>query len=92
MSKIKILQEDCDSELAKDKSLPYTCYLVEYKDKEGLNKFDLVVGNKKVDIFDHYWDKYRDNFVTMSQSGGAVNPKMWNAPGSEPKKEEKKKK
>ena len=92
MTKIRILQEDCDPELGDDKSLPYTCYLITYKDKEGNTKYDLAVGNKQVDIFDHYWDKYRDNFVTMRQSGGAVNPKMWNAPGSEPKKEEKKKK
>ena len=91
MTKIRVLQEDCDPELGEDKSLPYTCYLITYKDKEGNIKYDLAVGNKQVDIFDHYWDKYRDNFVTMTQSKGAVNPKMWNAPGTE-KKEEKKKK
>ena len=91
MTKIRVLQEDCDPELGEDKSLPYTCYLITYKDKEGNTKYDLAVGNKQVDIFDHYWDKYRDNFVTMTQSKGAVNPKMWNAPGTE-KKEEKKKK
>ncbi len=91
MTKIRVLQEDCDPELGEDKSLPYTCYLITYKDKEGNTKYDLAVGNKQVDIFDYYWDKYRDNFVTMTQSKGAVNPKMWNAPGTE-KKEEKKKK
>ena len=92
MTKIRILQEDVDVEMGDDKSLPYTCYIIEYKDEEGNSKFDLVVANKQVDIFDHYWDKYHDRFVTMRQSGGQVNPKMWNAPGSEPKKEEKKKK
>ena len=86
MTKIRVLQEDCDPELGEDKSLPYTCYLVTYKDKEGNKKFDLAVGNKQVDIFDHYWDKYKTDFVTMTQSKGTVNPKMWNAPGSEPKK------
>ena len=91
MTKIRVLQEDCDPELGEDKSLPYTCYLITYKDKEGNTKYDLAVGNKQADIFDHYWDKYRDNFVTMRQSGGQVNPKVWNAPGTE-KKEEKKKK
>ena len=90
-SKIKILHQDCDPTLADDTSLPQHAYLVEYL-VEGLTKFDLVISAKKVDIFDHYWDKYRDKFVTMRQSGGQVNPKMWNAPGSEPKKEEKKKK
>lgn len=76
--------------MGEDKSLPYTCYIIEYKDKEGNTKFDLVVSSKQVDIFDHYWDKYRDGFVSMKQSGGAVNPKMWNAPGSEPKEKKKK--
>ncbi len=90
MTKIRVLQEDCDPELGDDKSLPYTCYLITYKDKEGNTKYDLAVGNKQVDIFDHYWDKYRDNFVTMTQSKGTVNPKMWNAPGSEPKEKKKK--
>jgi len=86
LSKIRILQENCEPSLAEDKSLPYTSYLVSYKDKEGVKKYDLAVGNKQVDIFDHYWDKYRDNFINMRQSGGTVNPKLWNAPGSEPKK------
>ena len=90
MTKIRILQEDVDIEMGDDKSLPYTCYIIEYKDKEGNTKFDLVVSSKQVDIFDHYWDKYRDGFVSMKQSGGAVNPKMWNAPGSEPKEKKKK--
>ena len=88
--KITILHEDCDAELANDKSLPYTTYLVEYK-LDGTTRYDIVNCKRVVDIFDHYWDKYRDNFVTMRQSGGQVNPKMWNAPGTE-KKEEKKKK
>ena len=90
MTKIRVLQEDCDPELGEDKSLPYTCYLVTYKDKEGNKKFDLAVGNKQVDIFDHYWDKYKTGFMTMTQSKGTVNPKMWNAPGSEPKEKKKK--
>ncbi len=89
MSKIKILHEDCDPDLSKDKSLPYTCYLIEYKDDAGKH-FDLVIGTKKVDIFDHYWDKYRENFVTMSQSDGTMNPKLWNI--SSPTTETKKKK
>ena len=90
MTKIRVLQEDCEATLADDKSLPYTCYLVTYKDKEGNKKFDLAVGNKQVDIFDHYWDKYKTGFITMTQSKGTVNPKMWNAPGSEPKEKKKK--
>jgi hypothetical protein len=82
LSKIKFIHQDCDPSMAEDTSLPYTCYLVEYYD-DGKRKFDLVTCNKKVDIFDHYWDKYRDNFVTIKQSEGRINPKLW---GNEPPK------
>ena len=43
MTKIRVLQEDCDPELGDDKSLPYTCYLITYNDKEGNKKYDLAV-------------------------------------------------
>ena len=62
MSKLKILQQDCDPTAAEDKSLPYSSYLVEYYDN-GKRRFDLVVANKQVDIFDHYWDEYKDGLL-----------------------------
>ena len=89
LSKIRILQEDCDVKLADDKSLPNTCFVVEYY-KDDAKKYDLVISTKKVDIFDHYWDKYNTGFITMYQSAGTANPKLWNAPGSEPKEKKKK--
>ena len=61
-SKIKILEQGCDPSVADDKSLPYTAYLVEYL-KNGLTTFDLVISaNKAVDIFDYYWDEYKESF------------------------------
>lgn len=79
---MRILYEDCDPDKALDKSLPYTAYLIEYK-KDGESHYDVALGKKQVEIFDHYWDKYRDNFVTMKQSEGRINPKLW---GNEPPK------
>jgi hypothetical protein len=79
---LRILYEDCDPDKALDKSLPYTAYLIEYK-KDGESHYDVALGKKQVEIFDHYWDKYRDNFVTMKQSEGRINPKLW---GNEPPK------
>ena len=84
--KIKIIHEDCDPSISQDKSLPYTAYLVEYM-VDGLTKFDIAIAPKRVDIFDHYWDYYRHDFVTMTQTEGRVNPKMW---GNEPKSKSKK--
>ena len=84
MSKLKILQQDCDPTAAEDKSLPYTSYLVEYYDN-GKRRFDLVVCNKQVDIFDHYWDKYRD-VRGLKWTEGTINPKMWGYKPSDSKK------
>lgn len=75
----KIIHQDCDPTLAEDKSLPYNTFLIEYT-VEGLTKFDIASGNGQVDIFDDYWDKYSKDFVTMTQTEGRVNPKMWNPP------------
>ena len=74
---MKILYENCDPKLAQNKRLPYTSYLVEYL-KEGKLCYDLAMGNKQSEIFDHYWDNYKQDLQKMSQSGGQVNPNRWN--------------
>lgn len=76
---MKILHEKCDPSLSLDKSLPYTSYLVEYVEGDS-NCFDIVSSNKKSDIFDHYYDKYKKDFVNMTQTEGRINPKLWNPP------------
>ena len=79
MSKIRIINENCDPELANDRSLPCTAYLVEYI-KDDTTQWDIVICSKKVDIFDHYWDKYRENLIGFTQTEGRANPKIWNDP------------
>jgi len=44
------------------------------------------MSNKKVDIFDHYWDNYRSDFKNMTQTQGKINPKLWGNTVSEKKK------
>ena len=73
---IKMLHQDCDPTLAQDRSLPYTAFLVEYL-QDGMTHFDIVTAPKQVDIFDDYWDKYRNDFQGMSQTEGRANPKLW---------------
>ena len=75
----KIIHQDCDPSLAEDRSLPYTTYLVEYL-QDGMTKFDIASGNKRVDIFDYYWDNYRHDLINMTQTEGRTNPKLWNPP------------
>jgi hypothetical protein len=53
-----------------------------------MEHYDLVMAAKQSKIFDAYYDKYKENFVTMVQSEGRVNPKLW---GNPPPKEKKKK-
>lgn len=72
--------------MADDKSLPYTAYLVEYVVGKII-QYDLVIANKKVDIFDYYWDKYREDFLTFNQTKGTVNPKLWGYKKPEKKKQ-----
>lgn len=83
---MKIIHSDCDPKLGEDRTLPYTAYLIEYL-QDGITKFDIVTAYKQVDIFDHYWDNYKHDFINMTQSEGRANPKLW---GIKPKKESKK--
>lgn len=73
---IRILHQNCDLELAQDRNLPYTAYVVWYEN-EGSICYDIVIPNKKVDIFDYYWDRYREGLKGFQQTEGRVNPKMW---------------
>jgi hypothetical protein len=36
-----------------------------------------VMTEKRVDIFDHYWDKYREGLKKIKQTEGRRNPKLW---------------
>lgn len=82
---MKIVHRNCDPEVAQDRSLPYNSYLVEYK-LDGAICFDLVITDKKVDIFDYYWDRYREDLISFKQSEGRTNPKLWDPPKKEKKK------
>ena len=80
-----LLHHNCDPKLANDKSLPYNAYLVEYE-VDGEPSFDIVLCNKKVEIFDYYWDRYREDFKGFKQSEGRVNPKLWSNPAKQKNK------
>jgi hypothetical protein len=84
---MKLIQSDCDASLSLDKSLPTNSFLVEFIDGET-TKFDIVMSSKKVDIFDHYWDKYKKNLINITQTEGRINPKLWGykAPDAKKKK------
>ena len=87
---MRILNEACDPEVATDKSLPNNAFLVSYVEKDE-QKYDLVMSSKKVDIFDYYWDKYKEGLLDIKQAEGTINPKLWKSQ-EEMKKEAAKKK
>ena len=89
MSFEKILKQDCKKDEAQDKTLPYTCYLIIYK-VDGVEKYDLAMASKQVDLFDYYYDLYKENFVSMMQAEGRVAPNMWKDPAEKAKKPKKK--
>jgi len=82
---VKIVHENCDPSLAEDKTLPYTAYIVKYQPNEHEYSYDIVIANKKTDIFDYYWDRYREGLLSFKQTEGRTNPKMW-----DPKQKKKK--
>lgn len=73
---MQVLHQNCDPELTNDRSLPYTAYLVWYE-LDGVMCYDIVIPDKKIEIFDYYWDRYREDFKGFKQSEGRVNPKVW---------------
>lgn len=80
-----ILHQNCEPELANDRSLPYSAYLVHYE-LDGALCYDLVIPRNKVEIFDYYWDRYREGLKWFKQSEGRVNPKLWGIKNKEEKK------
>lgn len=82
---MRILHQNCDPELANDRSLPYTAYIVTYE-IDGAIAHDIVIVNKKTEIFDYYWDRYREGLKSFKQTEGRVNPRLWGSTSKDNKK------
>jgi hypothetical protein len=80
-----VLHQKCEKSAAKDKSLPLNSYLVTYISEEE-TFYDIVICNKQVDIFDMYWDKYREGLQDIRWTDGRVNPKLWQSKTEKTKK------
>ncbi len=82
---MRILHQNCDPEVANDRTLPCNAYLVTYE-IDGAIAYDLVIPQKQMEIFDYYWDRYREGLKGWKQSEGRVNPKLWGVQAKEQKK------
>tara|TARA_B100001250_G_scaffold235997_1_gene202725 strand:- start:462 stop:752 length:291 start_codon:yes stop_codon:yes gene_type:complete len=85
---MNIIHEKCDPKLADDRKLPYTAYLVQYE-VEGNPTYDITIGDSQVEIFDHYYDKYKKDLKWLKQTQGTVRPNLWNAAPPNRKKRKK---
>ena len=82
---MRILFEDCDVDKAEDRTLPSNAFVVEYK-VDDVSKYDIAAAGKQSEIFDHYYDKFKKSFVTMRQTEGRANQKLWGTKAPESKK------
>ena len=73
---MKIVHENCDLEKCNNVKLPNTAYVVTYK-VDGNECNDITISQKKVEIFDHYYDKYKKDLIIIVQAKGTANPKLW---------------
>ena len=73
---VTVIHEKCDLEKHNTIKLPYTAYVVQYE-IEGNLLHDIAMAQKAVDIFDHYYDKYKKGFQWMKQSEGRIAPHLW---------------
>jgi len=86
---MRVIHEKCDPKLADDRKLPYTAYLIQYE-VEGKETYDIAMGTGQVELFDHYYDKYKKGLKWMKQTQGTMRPNLWNANAAPPKRKKKK--
>lgn len=81
-----LLKERATDEEQKNKQLPNDVYRIFYKLEDKVH-CDLVRTNKRVDLFDMYYDKFGPGVIQKIDFGyGTVNPKLWGYSQPEPKK------
>ena len=73
---MKIIHENCDLEKVNNIRAPNNVYVVTYI-KDGTPTYDISAHRKQVEIFDTYYDKYKKDLISIVQSKGTANPKLW---------------
>lgn len=74
-----MLKANCTLEDAKDTSLPIDSYIVTYEVDDS-TYYDIVLSQKRVSVFDMYYDKFGPGAVKSIQwTSGKISTKMWNA-------------
>ena len=87
---VNIIHEKCEKKAAEDKTLPRNAYLVTYVEKEKLT-YDVVMADGKTDIFDQYYDKYKEGLQNIGWTLGTMNARTWTGLNTKPEKKVKRK-
>ena len=87
---MKVIHEKCEKKVADDKKLPKSSYLVTYVAEEKLS-YDIVLADSRVEIFDHYYDKYKEGLQSIGWTMGTMIPRTWNDVATPPEKKVKRK-
>ena len=89
--KIKLLFEKCTPDKANDKKLPSDSFVVSYEEDKEL-KYDIIRAAAQVDVFDAYYDKYK-NVKSIQWTKGIVHPRTYDGQTqtTAPKKKAKRK-
>ena len=87
---MRLLHEKCEKDKATDRKLPSDSFLVTYKVEEKFN-YDIVRSGSPVEIFDHYYDKYK-NVEGIVWTDGTISPRSFdNVNPQKPAKRKRKK-
>ena len=89
--KIRLIFEKCPRDKANDKKLPSDSFIVTYEHDKEL-KHDIIRAVAQVDVFDAYYDKYK-NVKGIQWTKGIVHPKTYDGQtkAAAPKKKAKRK-
>ena len=73
--KIKLMFEKCTLDKANDKKLPSDSFIVSYEQDKEL-KHDIIRAAAQVDVFDAYYDKYK-NVKEIKWTKGIISPRTY---------------
>ena len=87
---MQVIHEKCEKKAADDKKLPKSSYLVTYVAEEKLT-YDIVLADSRVEIIDHYYDKYKEGLQSIGWTLGTMNARTWTGLNTPPEKKVKRK-
>ena len=81
----EIIQQRCNKVDSENLQLPNDAYIISYIHEDKIYH-DITRGNKQVDLFDMYYDKFGNDLKSIEWTKGRVNPRVWGYKPPEKKK------